>query len=129
MLESVGVSASTSDPAHPEQEVKIEEKLKENRNRKENFSNKDSDDEFIDDKEASEDEDWSEEDDSPPKKQGKARGRKTTSSIVKKWNEWAELLVTDDDGLDRLVNISKILFRLSQTFFTEATLYQVWMLL
>jgi len=101
VLESVGLNASTSDPAHPEQEVKIEEKLKEDRNSKTNYDNKDSDDEFIDDKEASEEEDWSEEDDSPPKKQGKPRGRKTTSSIVKKWNEWAELLVTDDDVSDR----------------------------
>jgi len=101
VLESVGLSTSTSDPAHPEQEVKIEEKLKEDRNSKTNYDDKDSDDEFIDDKEASEEEDWSEEDDSPPKKQGKPRGRKTTSSIVKKWNEWAELLVTDDDVSDR----------------------------
>lgn len=107
VLESVGLNASTSDPAHPEQEVKIEEKLKEDRNSKTNYDNKDSDDEFIDDKEASEEEDWSEEDDSPPKKQGKPRGRKTTSSIVKKWNEWAELLVTDDDVSDRLVNTRK----------------------
>ena len=36
VLESVGVNASTSEPAHPEQEVKIEEKVKEDRNSKEN---------------------------------------------------------------------------------------------
>ena len=111
VLESVGVSARSSELAQTEQGVKIEEKLKEDRNSKENFNsrenfnNKDSDDEFIDDKEASEEEEWSEEDDdSPPKKEGKSRGRKSTSSLVKKWNEWAELLVTDDDESDRLVH-------------------------
>ena len=101
VLESVGVSARTSNLANPEQELKIEEKLKEDRTSNEIDGNKDSDEEFIDDKEASEEEDWSEEDDRPPKKQGKSRGRKATSSIVKKWNEWAELLVTDDDASHR----------------------------
>ena len=76
VLESVGLSTSTSDPAHPEQEVKIEEKLKEDRNSKTNYDDKDSDDEFIDDKEASEEEDWSEEDDSPPQKARKAQRQK-----------------------------------------------------
>ena len=103
VLESVGVPGTTSDLAHQEEKVKIEEKLKVDRNTKENVDNKYSDDEFIDDKEASEEEFWSEEDDSPPKKQGKSRGRKKTSSMVKKWNEWAELLVADDDRSDRLV--------------------------
>ena len=101
VLESVGVTGSTSDLAHQEQDVKIEEKPKEDRNSKEKVDNEHSDDEFIDDKEASEEEFWSEEDDSPPKKQGKSRGRKTTSSMVKKWNEWAELLVNDDDASHR----------------------------
>ena len=103
MLESVGVIARGSEPAQTEQGVKIEEKLKEDKNSQETFNN--SDDEFIDDKEVSEEEYWSEEeedDNSPPKKKGKSRGRKSTSSFVKKWNEWAELLVTDDDEPRRL---------------------------
>ena len=104
VLQSVGITASTSDPANSEQDVKIEEKPKEDRNGKKDFNSNQSGEEFIDDKEASEDEEyWNEEDDSPPPKQRKSRGRKTTSSIVKKWNEWAELLINDDDRSDRFV--------------------------
>ena len=92
----VDVLASASEHNGSEGDVKLEERLKPDRKLKK----EDSDDDFIDDGEASEEEPSSEEDESPLVK--KSRGRKAASTIVKKWNEWAESLISNEEGSERL---------------------------
>ena len=92
----VDVIASASEHKDSEGDVKLEERLKPDRKLKK----EDSDDDFIDDGEASEEEPSSEEDESPLVK--KSRGRKAASTIVKKWNEWAERLISNEEGSERL---------------------------
>ena len=93
----VDVVASASEDKDSEGDVKLEERLKPDRKLKK----EDSDDDFIDDGEASEEEPSSEEDESPLVKK-KSRGRRAASTIVKKWNEWAERLISNEEGSERL---------------------------